>query len=77
MFWTSQTPTPWVRRSVQPNPAFLGKLFKTKVVECPQFSEGRSGLTRSRNLPGCLAVNPSARGRYAAMVPGLIGLKLG
>ena len=45
------------------NNAFLGKLYETKVAECPHFCVGRSCQIRSR--------------KSAAVVPALIKLKLG
>ena len=50
------------------NGAFLGKLYKTKVEECPRFSGGKSGQIRSRTSPWGQAADPSTRGGSAAVV---------
>ena len=60
-----------------PNGAFLGKLYKIKVEEHPQYSRGRYGQIRSLTSPRCPAGGPSATGTSAGMVPSLTGLKLG
>ena len=76
-------PTPWAGRPNSasggpgsPNGAFLGKLNRTKVEECPQFSRGGSGQIRSKISPKCLRGGPRARGASAGMGPWLSELKL-
>ena len=56
---------------------FLGKLHKTKVEEHPRYSRGGSGHIRPSTSPRGPAHRPRARGRSAAVVPGLTELKLG
>ena len=59
-----------------PNGAIMGKLHKTKIEECPQFSGGRSGLIKSQTSPKYPAGCPSPTGVTACMVPWLSQLKL-
>ena len=60
-----------------PNGEFLGKVYKTKVEQRPQFSVGGSGQIWRWTSPRGPAEGTSARERPAAMVPWPIGLKLG
>ena len=60
-----------------PNRAFLRKLYKTKVGECPRFSGGGSGQIWRRTLPKWPGARPSGTLGSAAVVPGPIGPKLG